>query len=51
MNPQIFTFDGQGGCVVTKFGMKATRVPNNVTNLLNAVKNSTPYTDGWKYID
>ncbi|MDR0610772.1 MAG: hypothetical protein LBG58_11725 [Planctomycetaceae bacterium] len=50
-NPHVGTFDGQGGCVITKFGKKATRVPNNVPNLLNAVKNNTSYTDGWKYTD
>jgi hypothetical protein len=55
-NTQTFTFDGEGGCIVTKFGKKATRVPNNVPNLLN-VANRDPdniipsYHDGWKYID
>ena len=54
-NPQIPTFDGKGGCSITKFGMSATRVPKNLANFLDALDihslNHLYYVDGWKYID
>jgi hypothetical protein len=50
-NSHVAVFDGQGGCELSKFVMQATRVPTNLANFLNAVKNNVPYTDAWKYTD